>query len=446
MKFGLLLLVALASLSTFNLQDCSRKRGDANRGHMERCCCVARMVGDLVICIGQNSEGIGKEISRISSSIESTYPHQYLFIDDSSQIHHPTAKNTDSHFSFLNKAHRWDEAYSTGHLLIDCILSKIENCDSPRALTLLYDANTGLGSGLSKYLTHFTADSLPGLSISNIGILPHFFRGGISAIQTIMAMESALNHQCQCYLRCLKDNEYLLDSNGISSQSVGLSHIYTAIASDLSHLLPDPSMPYSFQAVTPPQTHFRSVNLLDIRSSRWATSLRKYSQKKPKQSAISSNSFEKILRQLCVNLHSLHVSSTLLSQTSPQSSSSSQSSVTVSRAVISCLSAGGSDNRGADFSRLGAMLQGACPGLTWPQSIPSQCCPLLGRMNEKEQVQEDDVALLFTSPYSDDLLRLCYQDARASHAVGAYRNTSPGCEEDEALALEQIQEYLCLEE
>lgn len=410
------------------------------------------MVGDLVICIGQNSEGIGQEISRISSSIESTYPHQYLYINDSSSeaSHEPLLSTSDTHFSFLKKCHRWDEAYSNGHLLMDCILSKIENCDSPRALTLLFDVNTGLGSGLAKYLTHFTAESLPGLAISSIGILPHFHRGGLPGIQTIMAMESGLSHECHCYLRCLNESEYLLDSNGIPSPAIGLNHIYTAIASDLSHLLPDPSLPHSFQEVTPPipHTHFRAINLLDIRSSRWTPSLRKYSQRKPKQSAISSNSFEKILRLLCVNLHSLHVSSPLFAQPSPQYSSSTPSSAVVSRAAMTYFPAssrvnsnGSSDGlrETADFSRMGVMLQGACPGLSWPQSLPSQYSHLTGRRKE----QEDDVALLFNSPYSDHLLRLCYQDARASHRVGSYRNTSPDCEEDEVLALEKIEEYLC---
>jgi hypothetical protein len=399
-----------------------------------------------VICIGQNSEGIGKEINRISCSTDNLYPHQYLYINDSSEIHRCMVKSPDTHFSFLDKAHRWDEAYSNGHRLVDVIISKIENSDSPRALTLLYDANTALGSGVSKYLTHFTANSLPGLTIFNIGILPHFYRGGLSGMQTIMAMESGLSHQCFCFLRCLNDNEYLLNSNGVSSQSVGLDPLYTAIASDLSHLLLDPSMPLSFPETTPqyPQTIFRPTNLLDIRSSRWATSLRKYLQRKPKESGTSSNSLERTLRKLCVNLHSLHLSSTLCSQSSLQTSTSSQSSVTVSRAVISCFSGGGagpseelSSHRAADFSRLSTMLQGACPGVAWPESVP----PRYSHGREKKE-QEEDIALLFTSPYSDHLLSLCHQDAQASRRVGAYRNSSPSCEEDEGMALEQIQEYL----
>jgi hypothetical protein len=70
---------------------------------------------------------------------------------------------------------------------------------------------------------------------------------------------------------------------------------------------------------------------------------------------------------------------------------------------------------------LNTVLQGATPGVIWPESIPHRS-PSEGFRNSKESEQEKAIAALcFTSPYADHLLGVCYQDACASHRVGAYQ-------------------------
>jgi hypothetical protein len=391
------------------------------------------MDGDLVICIGENSLGVGRELERAmppAQSRASLYQPQYLYVHDQS-LQMPFTKKQDS-FQFIEKAYRWQEAYENSKLMTDCILSKIENCDSPRTLTLIYDATTALGSGVSKYLTNFITNALPGLTISTVGILPHLFRGGFSALHTVMAVESALSHQCNCLLRCLNDSEYILDSNGLYSQCIGLEPLYSATASDLMSLLSDsdPLLPTSVGIATAP---FRSVNLLDIRTSRWPSSLQRFSQKKSKSKTSAegaapalNSSAEKMLRHLSINLHSLHLSSTLLSP-SAKTVSSDRSLFSVSRAELSISSTASNRNPEAaaqtatGLSRLNTVLQGATPGVIWPESIPHRS-PSEGFRNSKESEQERAIAALcFTSPYADHLLEVCYQDACASHRVGAYQ-------------------------
>jgi hypothetical protein len=402
------------------------------------------MNGDVVVCIGENSIGIGQEMARttsLSHNSTSLYHHQYIYAHDQCESSKWSRKQ-DS-FQFVQKAYRWQDAYENGNAITDCLLAKIENCDSPRTMTLIYDASTALGSGLSKYLTHFITTSFPGLTISNVGILPHLHRGGFSGLHTVMAIESALSHHSHCFLRCLNDSEYLLDSSGIFSQCIGLESLYSATASDLIPLLSDSFLLHSFTDTSPSllplpiSTNtgpFRSVNLLDIRSSQWVSSLQRFIPKKNKSRTSeesvtqAARNSEKILRHLSMNLHSLHLSSLLLSQTS-KSNSSHRSLLSVSRATFfTSQPLSGDRNREAsltDFSRLNTVLQGATPGVIWPGTIPHHSTREESK-DLKEFAQEMAMAALcFASPYADHLLKVSYQDAVASRKVGAFQRCNP---------------------
>lgn len=406
------------------------------------------MIGDVIVSIGQNSIGISHEIEKISHTFDSIYHPQHLHIDDSSIPLQTRGKSSCHRFhSFQHRASHWYESYhhDSASNLMNTLYTMIESCDNPQTITILYDATTGLGSGLTKYLHDEVSTTLPGLVITSIGILPHFYHGGLNSIHTIMALQSGFEHQSNNFLRCLNDTEYILDSHGIYSHCTTLEPIYALIASDLYYLLPDPLLHNTFTdcIIHTPSSHFRSNSLKDIRSSLWISTIKRFTSHNSKSKRSSEVSdvvnWEKVLRNLSINLHSLHTSSPLFAPAS-QYSTSIQKSLSISQAIIASYHSGDylsstQQPAPAELGRLTKILQGATPGLNWSSSsIPYQ-----SSCQGRKKLIKPELALYFASPYSDHLLEQSYQDAVNCRKYGAYAS---GYDEDERLAIEGIQEYL----
>lgn len=273
------------------------------------------MVGDIVVCIGQMAIGVGRVLRRILREkpfISNGYFIQFLFVDDN-YLEDP---NPDPH-DIIHRLDRcvltWEDGYKSGYNgVANCINGLLENCDNPGTLFVLYSAAESLGSGVCCFLSEYMANNLPGLTLVNVGLLPHHCAGGLDAYNVVMSSYASGLYSNSRMLRKLDDSEHILQSMGLNeSSTAGYEYIYACVAADISALLLDPSRCTSICF---------STRIADVRSSLWKSVVTSTKTKsKPLSTSSSrtgcdkdnssSSSVDRALRHMTMNIHSLHTSS-----------------------------------------------------------------------------------------------------------------------------------------
>jgi hypothetical protein len=389
-------------------------------------------LGDTVVCIGQVAIEIGLEMGKISKVANKSFQTQYLFADDIG-VSEPKLKTNQTGIKFSQRAYSWSDGYNAafGSTFFDSLVLNIENADTPRGISVLYDATGCLGSGLSVALNEFILDMMPGLTIFPFPLLPHHFRGAWSSLHTVMAMQSSLDLCDSIVLRTLDDSEYILDSCGMWQNTVGFSHIYSCIASDLSVGVLNRD---ALLSLSSPRHR-----LIDVRSSLWHQTLKRHSPPIRKsgsedKSTNAGSSATSSLKHMAMNLHSLH------------NSRYTTTGLAADRqclwSIPSALAIGfESPTLSKDAPRLPAVLRGATPGIVWPElsHLPAPI-PLAPSPSS----ESSHCAICFPSPYALDSLRVCCADAKAALMAGSHLLSLGRPKEDWELATDCVEEYIRL--
>ena len=183
------------------------------------------IVGDLVLCIGQSAIRIGREVKSLNGKVpyfqEKVSPI-FVFVDDFG-ISDALVKKSDYYYRYPRRCSTYFEGFSCGHHIVEYILTILESSDTCQAITLLYSADEGLGSGVTAFLVQYITKCLPGLVTLAVGILPHMSQGGLASVNTCLVLEQCLEFASCCLLRRMDDTTDLLSNKKPSPSSVHAS-------------------------------------------------------------------------------------------------------------------------------------------------------------------------------------------------------------------------------
>jgi hypothetical protein len=271
-----------------------------------------------VVCIGQAAIGVGRALRKVLNDIPmctNGYDMQFLFVDDYG-LEDSNPDPADIFHRCERCAYTWEEGYKNGYSgVVDKINQLLENCDNPGSFFIIYGAAESLGSGLCSFLSEYVANNLPGLTLVNIGLLPHVSCGGLDALNIVMSSYASGLYANSRLLRRLDDSDYILQSIGMhESVSAGLECAYSCVAADTAALMLDPSR---CTAISFPS------RILDVRSSLWSPVMQTLqsslsASKKPAASkrdvdragsGAEGSAIDRCFRLMTMNLHSLHLSS-----------------------------------------------------------------------------------------------------------------------------------------
>lgn len=428
------------------------------------------MIGDVVVCIGQTSIGVGRAMRKVLNDYpvcSNGYEMQFLFVDDYG-LEEKNPDPADNVHRCQRCAYTWEEGYNNGHTgVVDKINMLLEKCDNPGSIFVIYGAAQSLGSGLCCYLSEYIANNLPGLTFVNIGLLPYVRSGGLDAFNILMSSYASGIYANSRMLRRLDDTDYILHSIGMDEcESLGPECSYTCLASDIAALLLD-------------RTRCASISIpsriLDIRSSLWSpvmhtlkTNLR--GSKKTIKRDIDRNSasfggsdIDRCLRLMTMNLHSLHLSSYPSFPSSTGNAAHPLTSIEDARLIaispfkhIIQMASSLPQQRYCDIvahwespgdkskqtvghpsscaERVLTMIQSSTPGVTWPSCIPqlTTCDKGVpyqsggegsrGGISSEREVSVASVC--FASPYAKSILKAdVIPLARKCRQVGAFASS-----------------------
>lgn len=197
------------------------------------------IAGDLVLCIGQSAIRIGREVKSLNGRLpyfQDRISPIFIYVDDFG-ISDTLVKKSDYYYRYPKRCSTYFEGYECGHHLVEYILTIMESSDTCQALSLIYSADEGLGSGVTAFMVQYIAKYLPGLVVLTVGILGHMSQGGLASVNTSLVLEQCLEFSQCCMLRRMDETTHILSTKKPNkSSSVGGS-AQASVYEDVSRCL-----------------------------------------------------------------------------------------------------------------------------------------------------------------------------------------------------------------
>lgn len=183
------------------------------------------ITGDLVLCIGQSAVLVGREVKYLNgatSIFQDNVAPIFVYVDDFG-ISDDLVKKSDYCYRFPKRCSTYFEGFDCGHALVEYVLNILESSDTCERMSILFSADEGLGSGVAAFMAQYAANYLPGFVVLTVGILPHLSQGGLSCVNTCLAMQQCLQYASCCMLRRMDDTSHSLCSSGARNKAAAAS-------------------------------------------------------------------------------------------------------------------------------------------------------------------------------------------------------------------------------
>lgn len=328
---------------------------------------------------------IGQQSLAIASSIRTWLPsghhieYYYHFLHSSCEEH--TREKDLCHYFFSRVSSLWSEAYSDCDSLYESIDEHFQL--NPADVILIYDAGDACGSGGASYMLDKLAEEYPTINVYMVPIFVTSSLTGISAINAMLSLHSAISFATAIVPRSLLDMSYLLAL--MKHTSFHLPLLCQLTASDLLHLLFLPTLPI-----------ISTNKIIDMRSATWHHLL------KSSKRVVAPTTISQLHRRISSNMHAVD-EYTVSSVTSP-----AKSLVRNAHIISTCSDVGDS---------IVGVLKGAASHVIWPLNIdtipttpPTIASPLSVPL----------ATLCFTSPYALQQLQALVSAAEECINCGAF--------------------------
>ena len=196
------------------------------------------VVGDVVLCIGQISILTGREMKSLNSRVP-YFPQKiqplFIYVDDFG-ISDDMVKKSDYYYRFPRRCSTFFEGYSCGEAIVEYVLNVMELSDMCQSMSIIFNADEGLGSGLTAFMLQYVATYMPGFVVYTAGILPHMSQGGLASINTCLGMEMCLEYASCCMLRRMDDTAHIISHKKSTTNNMQASvyeDVCRCLASDL---------------------------------------------------------------------------------------------------------------------------------------------------------------------------------------------------------------------